>query len=711
MEFQYSPYAVSLFIAALVTVGLTWYALRHRKRDEALAFSLMMACLSWWSIFYGLSMMGANFETAYLFNRLKYIGVMATPPLWFILALQYTQRQSVLTRRNLLLIFLPTILLLPLVLTDHYFHLWWKGPYLGEFGGQSAFMKEGHTWFYYAHIATSYFYVLSGLWLYVRFHWQQPVIYRAQTNLMIIAGAVPLVASIITQLEMFSFPWALDSFFFTLSGGLFAVAIFRYGYLDIMPIARRVIVEQMPNGVIVINSEERIVDANPIAQHIIGQAGDLIVGQPLLESIRHPRLRDALSDLLRERPLEEMACDVRIDATGQARTLAMRVTPLMRDGGRKIGHIVLLRDVSERVKAQRQLEALYREAELERKRLASTIASASEPIALLDMQGRILSSNPAAQRVLQAQHRDSFPDVIRSAITSAHWTKDEVRTEIEIDEQHFHVHIAPIAKRGGLVLTMHDVTHFKRLAHLKDDFVATVSHDLRTPLSAILGYAQIAKLDNTPEQERRHALERVEANVAQMNHLINDLLHLAKLEMDVAEKQDWVKMDRLVQEVVQMLEGAAIAKGLMIQFDLNDTPPMMLSRRLFFKVWSNLIDNAIKYTEEGTITVELKTKGNQVIGRVGDTGVGIPPADLPYVFDKFYRASSPYVKRIEGTGLGLALVKSIVKKHGGRVWVESELGVGSTFTLVLPRDREPEVKDRAHRTLALLDDAGPYETG
>jgi len=677
-----------LFAAALITTALAGYALRHRKREEAFVFSLMMATLSWWSIFYGLNMMGANFETSYLFNRIKYVGVVAVPPLWFVLALQYTQRQSVLTRRNLLLIFLPALLLLPMVLLDPWLHSWWRGLHSKEFGGLVVLTQEGHTWLYYVHVFVSYVYILAGLWLYIRFRQRQQSIYRSQTNLMLVAALVPLVASILTQLKVFVFPWALDSFFFTLSGVLFAIAIFRYRYLDIMPVARQVIVEQMPDGVIVTDRGGRIVDANPIVRRMIGQAGDLIVGQPLIAHIQHPELRQSLSEVLRQNAMASREFDVCVDTEDRMCTLSVHITPLVREGVGAVGHIFLWRDISERIATQRQLENLYQEAELERKRLALTIATANEPIALLNADGDVLFSNPAAQRILHAEHRAHFPGAIRSAIVSAQGAEDVTRLEVEIDEQSFHVSIAPVARTGGMVLTMYDVTHFKQLSHLKDEFVAIVSHDLRTPLSAILGYTQIAGLEDATEQERQHALERVESNVRQMNALINDLLYLARLEMDVEERRDWVKLDEVVQEVIQMLEEMAVAKDLVIKTDLDDVPPFKAVPRLLVQMWHNLIENAIKYTDEGVVSVELSVEGDQVIGKVSDTGIGIPPADLPYVFDKFYRANFPAVRQTTGTGLGLALSKSIVEKHGGQIWVESELGVGSTFALTLPLEED-----------------------
>ena len=145
-------------------------------------------------------------------------------------------------------------------------------------------------------------------------------------------------------------------------------------------------------------------------------------------------------------------------------------------------------------------------------------------------------------------------------------------------------------------------------------------------------------------------------------------------------------MSQLVREATEDLEDIAAAKGLSIAYELSELSPVKVDRRLITQVWRNLIDNAIKYTQEGTIVVRVKAEGNQdqMVGQVIDTGIGISPVDLPYVFDKFFRADHPKMLDIGGTGLGLALVRSIVEKHDGQIWVDSKPSMGSTFTFTLP---------------------------
>jgi PAS domain S-box-containing protein len=674
-------------LAALISAGLAWYALRRREQAQALIFGLMMVTLTCWSLFYALSISGANLDTQLLFNRLKYVGVMFTPPLWLILALQYAHRESLLQRRrNLLLIFLPGTLLLLVVLTDGWTDLWWPEKWFDQFNGYPA-LGRTHSWIYYISIVANYSYVLGGLGLYVLFYRRTQSLYRSQAALMVVAALLPLAGSVATEMGVSPIPWGMEVFIFALSGALMAASIFRYRFLDIMPVARQMIVEQMPDGVAVVDAQGRVVDANPVISTLLALPEQPLVGQSLVDSIPTSPLRAELTDLLSSGGRSPQTRDVPHPQPAGERVLSLHVTPLVRGTSQPLGHIVILRDITDRIRVQRELEQLYQQAEESRERLALTISTASDAIVLLDASGQVLASNPSARQTLQAEHCDSFPPSLQTLLEQAQTATGITNAEIEIGEQSFHVAAAPVTGTG-LVFTMHDVTHFKQLAHLKDEFVAVVSHDLRSPLTSIIGYAQIARQDDVSESEQGDALGRIETAAQRMSDLVGALLDLATLEADVESETLPVALDKLAREAIEDLEGAALSKGLSIQSDLNPHPPIQADPRLIEQMWRNLIDNAIKYTPAGTITVRVRAEDNQVLGQVSDTGVGIPPADLPYVFDKFFRADQAARTEISGTGLGLSLVKSIIEKHYGQIWVESELGVGTTFIFSFPLEAD-----------------------
>jgi PAS domain S-box-containing protein len=683
MVFLYSPYAIPLFVAAAIAAALACYALYKRGQPEALTFGLTMVAQTICLIFYGLNTSGANLQTAYLFNRLKYAGV---PPLWVILTLQYTNRQHLLTRRNVILLFLPAMVMFPIIMTNPLTEWWWKGVKMQTFNGVSGGVtSESTSLIYKLNLIILYSYMAWGLVLCViHFIRHKERIYRSQTLLMVIAGAIPVVANIVTQAirDLRLFPWGLDSPLFSVSGILVAIAIFRYRFLDIVPVARQAVVDQVPEGVIVIDTKGRIVDANPAARAMLGAPAGSFVGKPLCEATDIPELCRALAETTRS-DKSQVNQEVSLDTKDGERVLSLSVTPLTQKASKLIGQIILLRDITEQVAAQRELEAMYQQTELERERLSLTIRTATDAIALLDTQGQVLSSNPPARQTLKAQRSDQFPPSVKEFLNQIETIAGVSKAEIEIDERVFHITAAPVAGTG-MVLTMHDVTSFKQLAGLKDEFVATVSHDLRSPLNSILGNIEIAQEERMPEKECREALERAKKTVYRMAALINNLLDLAEVEADIPLRLAPVKLDTLAREAVEDLKHIASSKGISIQYELDQLPPIKADQQLLIRVWHNLIDNAIKYTPEGSITVGVEATENQVLGYVADTGVGIPSSALPFVFDKFFRADQPQAREITGTGLGLSLVKSIIEKHRGQIWVESEPETGSTFTFTLP---------------------------
>jgi len=237
----------------------------------------------------------------------------------------------------------------------------------------------------------------------------------------------------------------------------------------------------------------------------------------------------------------------------------------------------------------------------------------------------------------------------------------------------------------GIAVTMQDITYLKQVDRLKNEFVNTVSHDLRSPLTAILGYVDLLDRVGTVNDQQREFIHRVQVSVESITSLVNDLLDLGRIEAGFDSQNELVPLEGILRYSLETVGGQISEKRLNIHLDLPlDIPPIHGNPIRLRQMLDNLIGNAIKYTPEGgEIKFEMEVQGQQVILRISDNGPGVPPADQPHIFEKFYRASN-VPKGVGGSGLGLAIVKSIVDSHQGRIWVESLLGQGSTFTVVLP---------------------------
>jgi two-component system phosphate regulon sensor histidine kinase PhoR len=237
----------------------------------------------------------------------------------------------------------------------------------------------------------------------------------------------------------------------------------------------------------------------------------------------------------------------------------------------------------------------------------------------------------------------------------------------------------------GIAITMQDITYLKQIDRLKNEFINTVSHDLRSPLTSVLGYVELLERVGTINEQQREYIRRVHASVESITSLVNDLLELGRIESGFDIKNEVVHLDGILRFSLETLGGMISDKRLNLRLSLpEDIPPMRGNPIRLRQMLDNLLGNAIKYTPEGgDISIEMKAHSEQVILRLLDSGPGIPPSDQPHIFEKFYRAGN-VPKGVGGSGLGLAIVKSIVDSHHGRIWVESLLGQGSTFTVVLP---------------------------
>ncbi len=264
-------------------------------------------------------------------------------------------------------------------------------------------------------------------------------------------------------------------------------------------------------------------------------------------------------------------------------------------------------------------------------------------------------------------------------------SKDEF-IEIRESGRYYNARLVPITD-GNLLIFLRDTTEEKRVEAIKKDFVANVSHELRTPLASIKGYSETL-LDGGMDDfdTARDFLRVIDKNATRMSRLINDLLILSRLEGEqISIELTRLDINELVNSMLPGFTKLAADKGVSLSSCLTEEPMMLFGDRdRLEQVMVNLLDNAIKYTPKGgSVCVGFKIDGGEVQVYVTDTGLGIPKKDLPRIFERFYRVDKARSREMGGTGLGLAIVKHILQGHGGRVWVESETGKGSTFSFTL----------------------------
>lgn len=350
---------------------------------------------------------------------------------------------------------------------------------------------------------------------------------------------------------------------------------------------------------------------------------------------------------------------------------------------------------------------LYLNVEASRRQLEAIINSTPDPVLVTDHRNRLLLANLAALSALGHGVDESKSGMetekvvkLKPLLNLLQSTTSEKRsTEIVLADKRTYLATASSVmvegRQIGRVCIMRDVTHFKELDSMKSEFVATVSHDLRSPLTLMRGYATM--LDTVGElNEQQHGyVKKIVSGVENMSRLVNNLLDLGRIEIGVGLQVEHVTVLDIIERVTSALQLQASQKNIALNVELSKDMPHAVEadQALLHQAVYNLVENAIKYTpENGRVIIRTQPHTGFLIFAIEDSGYGIAADDLPHLFEKFYRGKQRETRTQTGSGLGLAIVNSIAANHGGRVWVESTLGKGSIFYLQIPLTQPKDSK-------------------
>ena len=320
-------------------------------------------------------------------------------------------------------------------------------------------------------------------------------------------------------------------------------------------------------------------------------------------------------------------------------------------------------------------------------RISAAVEALPLGVVIMSADGATMWSNAEVDTMFTPQSEDHvlFIDSVDSVLRDA--LKGNVgQTDLEFGDPVIRtIEVSTIALGdGGAVAVVEDVTQRLMIDRVRTDFVANISHELRTPIGAISLMAEnlIAEMG---ESESARLAEIILNEVTRLNETVNDLLDLAKIEFDGLSKRESIQTARVIDEAVGRLRSAALAKSVMIVVEDNPDMSVIGDRAQLVSAVGNLIDNAVKYSKQGSIVkIEVTREDGRMLISVADNGSGIAPEHLRRVFERFYRVDDARSRGTGGTGLGLAIVRHIALLHGGDVSVTSEVGVGSTFTLSIP---------------------------
>ena len=339
-----------------------------------------------------------------------------------------------------------------------------------------------------------------------------------------------------------------------------------------------------------------------------------------------------------------------------------------------------------------KIRELFTELSLKKEQLNSIISSIQEGLLVFDKNGRIILSNDSFKKIInesdiedkyywEAVRVPQFSDLIKKVTEEE---RNYVAEELLLQDKFFICSVTFLESREETVVILYDITEMKNVEKIKKDFVVNVSHELRTPLTAIKGFVET--LEESVEAENRNYVEIIKRNTDRLINIVKDLLVLSELEEKVTTlKLEEVHLAEMIERILKIFEPGMKEKGLRLELQIEDPVPRIMADA--FKLEQaliNLIDNAVKYTEQGTIAISLKHMDNLVIIDITDTGIGIPEEHIPRIFERFYVVDKSRSKRLGGTGLGLSIVKHIVLLHNGTLQVKSPPTQGTTFSISLP---------------------------
>ncbi|QDP40834.1 two-component system histidine kinase PnpS [Radiobacillus deserti] len=353
----------------------------------------------------------------------------------------------------------------------------------------------------------------------------------------------------------------------------------------------------------------------------------------------------------------------------------------------------------------RNLQEMSLQEKMQENQLRTVIDNMESGLLLIDDKGYVHLVNRKFLSIFGGKKQDYFGylyyevvkqevvhRVVQEAFLYEEMIKNSFTTSIEIQQKYIEIVGAPVVNDAnelrGAVLVFHDITELKKLEQMRKDFVANVSHELKTPITSIRGFAETlldGAMDN--DELRMQFLSIILKESERLQTLIHDLLELSKLDKaDIKVQREQIEIKQLVEEIIPLAEQQAKDKRIELSFDFDQDTSIRGDSDRLKQVFINLINNALNYTSSGgSVKVKVANRGEWLDISVSDTGMGIPKEAVPRIFERFYRVDKARSRNTGGTGLGLAIVKHIVELHDGKIHVDSEVGKGTTFKLSFPK--------------------------
>lgn len=460
----------------------------------------------------------------------------------------------------------------------------------------------------------------------------------------------------------------------------------------------REIVDAAGAGIMVVDREGCILTLNARVKELFGYAPEMAIGKRCADLICQAGARPPVCAL--HAIVDEQQPECRVEWNQEERCFEVVGRPIHGEGG-NVSHVVIVyADVTQRKRTEEALRQTLNDARDAHARIEGILRSVADGLLVIDLQRNILLMNPTAEKLLGVNVAglpyplaQLIPDSgLHMSLDLAHDTLEEKHIDFQLPGSNkiWEGHLSPLLRADGVVaghiVLLRDVTQARTVERMKSEFVATAAHEFRTPLAAILGFTELLlEPDERSDVERREFLQLVHEKADSLARMVNNLLDISRIESG-----EELPLDRgpnslinLIERVLPLFQKSSGSHRFVVEVSppgiLVDVDPDTIEQ-----VLENIIGNAVKYSPAGgTIGVAAHRVDDECRLTVSDQGVGMTSEEAARVFDKFYRADSSNTA-VRGTGLGMTIVHHIIEAHGGRIWVESLKGHGTTVSLTLP---------------------------